>query len=64
MWVAFAMQKLLTIFQQKISMYMYLQYFREKFEVTLADNFVKFWITVGIVLAFCFKKLGQWAANN
>ena len=28
MWEAFAMQKLLKFFQQKISMYMYLPYFK------------------------------------
>ena len=48
MWVAFAMQNLLTFFQQKISMY--LPYFKidiltsqdRHFNLMLANNFVKF----------------------
>ena len=43
MWVAFAMQKLLTFFQPKISMYM--PYFKiEIFNIMLANN-IKFWTT-------------------
>ena len=44
MWVAFAMQKLLTFFQQKnINV---LAIFQDRnFNITLANNFFKFWTT-------------------
>ena len=42
MWVAFAMQKLLTFFSKT---YIHNIFRDRKFNVTLANNFVKFWIT-------------------
>ena len=43
MWVAFAMQKLLTFSAKDINVFAIFQ--DRKFNVTLANNFIKFWTT-------------------
>ena len=43
-WVAFAMKKLLTFFQQQL-FNVYATFQDRNYNVTLANNFVKFWKT-------------------